>query len=609
MSNLNDSIQEVNPEIDMLMTTNYKTEDFNITKALAFLDEDLNFKHVRLNFRRFLGPKKEHRCLYELINKEDIPAIKDNIQNINEKPIRVITDIERVDGQSRRVMLQLAPARVNDKGYAYECLLFDLLNLDEYTTTLELQTLKYKNILENFDSTYFEYNSKTEQFSLLSLDSMSEILLCSTSLNDIYARLDKMPEKDKTNYSLLCQSLEKGDSCFEYAFEVNPFKHSEHDKDVIITGRSITIDESYFLVLGQISSYSEQHGATYSSNVKNMDMMTGLLNKKAVLNFAKSAINERRYKQVFLMMLDLDNFKLVNDNYGHAAGDAVIRNVADILKRTIGNRGCVGRFGGDEYFAVLHDIGSEGDIRNILGAIMYNIETAYKNKFDGFNITASIGISEYPRNGDNFELLFRKADRGVYIAKNKGKKRYIIYKEQMHGEIDLNNSNSDYLAVLNKQKLAGDLKRYQVIRDGMLKLFAEGKSAADDFMQQLIDAYMLTGISLYLGCDFTLYKQWGNYSRPMDSADYMLDKNGIERFNSKNIFWENNVGSNDNYVPVIHDKLQEHNIFATAQCMIGSPEDLKGLVTFDLEKPLRNWTEEDLSFFGILAQFLGQLYI
>jgi hypothetical protein len=246
-------------------------------------------------------------------------------------------------------------------------------------------------------------------------------------------------------------------------------------------------------------------------------------------------------------------------------------------------------------------------LRNILYSISKHIEDCYKDRFEGFNLSCSIGASEYPRNGTDFDLLFKKADRGLYIAKKKGRRRYIIYKENLHGEIDLDSTNEEYIENLDTQKFAGDVARYTIMRDGICELATKGLPAVNDFCNRVISSYCLTGISIYSGKDFKLYRRWGNYSKPMLNADYMNSRQALARFNGKDIFWENHLQSNNFYVAALHTKLLNHNIHSTVQCIVRNGKDIKCLVTYDMEMPTRNWTEEDINYFGIISNIICAL--
>lgn len=132
-----------------------------------------------------------------------------------------------------------------------------------------------------------------------------------------------------------------------------------------------------------------------------------------------------------LMMMDLDNFKLVNDYLGHLKGDYLLQLIAKTVQSTIKEPNEAFRLGGDE-FAVLMPSTSKEEIhetaQQIINALSKSIST--ENELRGLNITASIGISIAPIHGKYPETLYKKADIAMYNAKEKGKNRYQVYTEK-----------------------------------------------------------------------------------------------------------------------------------------------------------------------------------
>lgn len=168
----------------------------------------------------------------------------------------------------------------------------------------------------------------------------------------------------------------------------------------------------------------------------NLDPLTGLYNKAAIKEIATDAISDPT-QIITYIMLDLDHFKEVNDTYGHMFGDEVILNVARIIKEIVGKKGYVGRVGGDEFFVVLKNIGSElEDLRPVLRAIRTQVEWAYKGKLGSIKLTTSIGCANYPKDATNYDDLFKLADRCLYIAKAKGRNRFIMYTKEIHGSLE-----------------------------------------------------------------------------------------------------------------------------------------------------------------------------
>lgn len=161
------------------------------------------------------------------------------------------------------------------------------------------------------------------------------------------------------------------------------------------------------------------------------DNLTGLKNRRAFEEIFRKEIQKRKGLTA-LIMIDLDNFKSVNDTYGHLRGDGVLKLVANTLRKTIEEPHEVFRIGGDEFAVILGET-DKPFIKETVQKLENNISEAIVKEKDleGFNIQASIGLSIAPLDGIYLETLFEKADVAMYDAKEKQKK-YESYLDFRH---------------------------------------------------------------------------------------------------------------------------------------------------------------------------------
>lgn len=158
------------------------------------------------------------------------------------------------------------------------------------------------------------------------------------------------------------------------------------------------------------------------------DPLTGLLNTRWLRDAGRRelALAERSGRQLMLLMVDLDKFKLVNDSCGHAAGDTVLRAAALELQRAVRAEDAAVRYGGEEFVLLLHDCGPDGarrvarQLRTRFGRIPLPPQSARAK------VTASIGIAAFPEHGRTMSRLLAAADAAMYAAKRKGGNRAVI---------------------------------------------------------------------------------------------------------------------------------------------------------------------------------------
>ena len=166
------------------------------------------------------------------------------------------------------------------------------------------------------------------------------------------------------------------------------------------------------------------------------DELTGLPNRMLFLDRLNVAIAQARRDggAVGVMFVDLDQFKLVNDTAGHAEGNTLLRNVGRRLREVVRDADTVARLGGDE-FALLTKLEREEDLAEAAKRVLQELRQRVVLKGHEFNVTASIGLAEYPAHGEDGEALLRNADIAMYRAKDDGRNRIKLYHKSMNAEI------------------------------------------------------------------------------------------------------------------------------------------------------------------------------
>ena len=162
------------------------------------------------------------------------------------------------------------------------------------------------------------------------------------------------------------------------------------------------------------------------------DTLTKLPNRLLFLDRLKQALRhaKRVNESVSVLFLDLDRFKEVNDTYGHEAGDKLLQSVTERLKECIREEDTVARLGGDEFTIIFKNL-QQNDIIKVLDKIMHLMQTSFQIDDVELYTTFSVGISNYPDDGDTPEILLRNADTAMYKAKDGGKNNYQFYNEKM----------------------------------------------------------------------------------------------------------------------------------------------------------------------------------
>jgi diguanylate cyclase (GGDEF)-like protein len=168
------------------------------------------------------------------------------------------------------------------------------------------------------------------------------------------------------------------------------------------------------------------------------DPLTGFLNRRSLAEEgAAMAIRaDRRNKAMALMMLDLDHFKTVNDIHGHAAGDAVLKAVAERITATVPDDSISARLGGDEFAcACAFETGSPGEVERVADALVNAITEPLTHHNGELSVSTSLGVARSDRDGDTMEMLLRRADIAMYAAKNAGRNQHFWFSGPMEDEL------------------------------------------------------------------------------------------------------------------------------------------------------------------------------
>jgi|GEM_PF-3450325 len=183
----------------------------------------------------------------------------------------------------------------------------------------------------------------------------------------------------------------------------------------------------------QVELNERRHIEEKLSEIAHFDPVTNLPNRNSFdSQIARVLLNYKYKEEKFaLLYIDLDNFKYVNDTFGHHLGDLLLSRIAQRMRKTLRQGDFVARLGGDEFVVIMSVFSDDTQIREVAEKILAVLQSPFALEGREVFIGASIGISICPINGKDSETLKRQADSAMYLAKNMGKNNYQFYRDEM----------------------------------------------------------------------------------------------------------------------------------------------------------------------------------
>ena len=401
----------------------------------------------------------------------------------------------------------------------------------------------------------------------------------------------------------LCLEIASAKHSFRHHLMTSAFSQDDTMEMCTVNCRFVADDENTGKILGCITSYNNSGQEISLAAGYTLDIGLPVLDKKSITEYARKSILTAT-GSVHLLILDLDDFKVINDTYGHMFGDEVLLKASTIIKDAIGTSGVVGRIGGDELMIVLTGIENHAALRNTLRSIRTGIEWAYKNINDDIHITCSIGAATYPDHADSYGSIFQLADRMLYIAKNKGKNRYVIYTPELHGNHLSNEEKSEAdkknaLEALRNDK-AGVMQR--LVNEFLIRKIVPYSEALKEIGYCFeLDEIMMVYENMKL-CSFWNHDGFVNDYK--DRAYFDLEPGFVDGFDKDNIFIINGIFNLDEKAPVLGSVLSGRGIESALFYKMSKNGTMFGYLLFAKKNRRQMWSEYDKTLLATVGKIL-----
>lgn len=359
-------------------------------------------------------------------DKEGLEVIKKQLQEDTLYiEVRMITKF----GDVMMMLINGNSERGRDGKHTILAVFIDVTEQKKLEKEILLEGERYRVAAELSNDVLLEYHIKTDQMVYTNKyrDQFGRTPVMESFCETCYDRRDLVHPDDWGVYVEFCRSLIEGKRMI-----VTEYRMKDKMKEFIwcqIRAKTIFDDKNKPIrVIGKIVNIDAQKRELEALEYKaTRDPLTGVYNKEVTIKKIDKYISGNRKAMHIVMFIDFDDFKKINDNYGHLLGDKVLIYVIGRIKGIFSDGEIVGRIGGDEFVVFAGDVEDMDGIHKKAEALAAALNTIYIDKGHKVPISGSIGIASYPEHGTNYEKLIGCADIALYEVKGKGKKGYKLY--------------------------------------------------------------------------------------------------------------------------------------------------------------------------------------
>lgn len=573
--------------------------------ANIIVSEYMNIVKADESLFMFLG-EISNLIFTRVIYPSDLAKFETAIKEADEgQQIYVSIRLRGRDGVYKWMHIMISPYPDRQSGKYYSLEITDISTLkqqnDEIRAVMEMQT-EFLSIIGDY---LFTYDISRDSFRIiLPGNGNQNIVLYEGKLDN--GLVDSQSIQD---FEGLCMAMASGESYFSRDIKM---KIADYDNVMYwytFKGKRILKNDDGIIIAGAvcITHGKEDKAADISVQDELRDAGTDLLNKKAITNYARKLIDKRVGHKVTIAIIDIDDFKSVNDTYGHMFGDEVLRDVAGILKKTVGRNGLCGRIGGDEMFIVMEHLEDDESIRTVFRTIKNNVSWLYHNDPRNINkITCSIGAASYPDDAKDLDTLFSIADKMLYLAKEKGKNRYIIYRPDLHERYILGENPT-----ATTEKVFYKYRKLRIVNDFIQQYICHYKSKKE-CLEMVMSAFEMDSIFLYDMYAGTRYVLSGNVPEYEENGEFLKEDNYIPDFRDDGIKTVWNIILYERKAPHMYEAFEKMGIKQFIQviaCVDRSKSDSCFVISFNRNSQLNKWPEMDVDYLGIIGNVIGEEYM
>lgn len=374
----------------------------------------------------------------DYVHEEDLGRLEEAVERcqMQKSPEEFELRLKTAEGQTRWELLQCQLYYYKDAIPYYMIATWDINDRKELEDELKLLDEQYRMLEEVTDEFPFEYDVIQDRFRIPHKyykmgkihDPGQKYMTLEETCADIY-------REDCAAYKAALEKAKKQEmsGTIDYRLNVSPAGEEPHYNWYRTVYRSIPgTNGGIIRIIGRSYDISSDRKIQEKlSEEMRLDPLTRLLNKVATGEEVKKYISEKPEGTQVLFLIDIDNFKRVNDTFGHTVGDTVISDIAQLIQEHFQDTDIVGRVGGDEFLVFMKNTTLEGAVRKARELCSGSGKQLIGDDAV-VNVTLSVGVAVYGVDGEDYSSLFQMADRAMYHIKRNGKNSYSLAQDGDH---------------------------------------------------------------------------------------------------------------------------------------------------------------------------------
>lgn len=587
-------------------------------------DDGMTFLSMSKSFLTLVGYSQEEieerfrNRFAEMIYLDDQPRLQSEMaeQLSHGDTLELEYRILRGDGKLLWILDQGKRATLADGSHCYYCVLMDITRQKEQREELRLTLERHQIIMDQTTDIIFEWDIAKDALTFSSnwrkkfgYDAIQDTISQKIPMSD------NIHPEDMPNFIKIMVESAAGVPCSETEFRIGDVLGNFRWHRIRATVQYDSAGRPIKAVGVILDIDSDKKQKERLLEQAQRDPLTNLYNKAAVRELATRRINESyggNYQA--LLIIDVDNFKGVNDTYGHLCGDTLLSDVAGVLKSHFRAGDIVGRIGGDEFLVYLPEIAEKKEaatkIRGLLTAL-----GKLKPMRDAKPISCSIGAAFFPKKEVDYFTLYKCADSALYKIKSQEKNNFAFYDPaKCESEVPCGLSATAVGGIdsetENLSDAVGDKLAQYTFR--MLYNSIDVNTAVEHLLEIVGRAYDVSRVYIFESsedgrtCSNTF--EWCNTGVPpeidkLQNIDYEKDLGGyLLNFDENNIFYCKDIHE---LHPDLYGILAPQGICSILQCAIMDDGVFKGCVGFDECRENRSWTKPQIASLTLISNVLS----